>query len=169
RTGRRADGTCVSALPGTRLCAAAITLGALAAQDPAATAEWRAPDGSRFLLVPDRSAAATPVVHWVVAVPTPLDDDPPAALGLSRAAVRASLAGTWRYGSADPDREAAALDALATLRARLHEAGDAASAELRAELDAARQAAAALADPTAWRRTLTRAPAADPQLHELEG
>src|SRR5690606_24989870 len=46
---------------------------------------------------------------------------------------------------------------------------DAASAELRAELDAARQAAAALADPTAWRRTLTRAPAADPQLHELEG
>lgn len=133
--------------------------------------QWTAPDGSRFVLAPD-STGGSPIVHWVVVVPTSLDEDPLGALGLSRAVVRASLNGTWAHGSKAPDEERAALLELDAAEAEAWAArglGADLPSSVRARLDAARRRAQELGDPRAWRSTVTRAPASEPHLHEVPG
>jgi len=119
---------------------------------------FTAPDGSRFVLVPD---AAAPAVQWALATPADTADEPPGLEGLAVAVVRASLGGTWTTGSADPARERAALEALDRASAELLATPlDAAVRQRFADCDAAvRQ----LGDPAAYQRVLATLPA-----HRLE-
>jgi hypothetical protein len=153
------------------LCAA--PSGAPRAQGPAAVAEaWQAPDGSRFVLAPLPGEARAPVVHWVIAVPASLDEDPIGALGLSRAVIRASLNGTWTQGSRDATAEARAIedyDALVSeawpLLGRTAPWPDG----LAARLGAAHDRTVELGDPQRWRRAIADAPATGPEVREVQG
>lgn len=154
--------------PKTLLPAAAALLAlALPAQEPAAEA-WTAPDGSRFLFAPDSRESAPPVVHWVVVVPASLDEDPPGALGLSRAVLRASIHGTWTHGSRDPGAEERALVELDAAIAADWDVGTS-TAGPSARLRAARERARELGDRGAWIRAVATAPATEPTLHEVPG
>ncbi len=137
----------------------ATTLSAQAAVD------FRAPDGSRFLLMPDQGP---PIVHWAVATPIGPDIDPPNAPLLAAAAGRASLQGTWLLGSLDAAKEPSALDAFDATTTELQYAPVSFPGidELKRRHEQLRQAAAALSDPSAFRRTLAAAPSRGLQLRE---
>ncbi|MGE3172265.1 MAG: hypothetical protein AB7O97_06525 [Planctomycetota bacterium] len=173
RTGHRLETTARGAL------AAALTLAVLAGQgepaapadgaaSAAAAADFRTPDGSRVLLLPDGGA---PLVHWAVATPCGAAIDPLTSPGLAAACAEASLRGTWRTGSFDTDRERAArtaLDAAATDLQVAPRSGGAVPAELQAAVDRLRAEAAALCDPLAFRRVLLAAPTTDLELQQSE-
>jgi len=134
--------------------AALLCAGAGLAQTRAEPTAFTAPDGSRFVLVPD---AAAPVVQWAVATPADTADEPPGLEGLAVAVARASLGGTWTTGSADPRRERTALEALDRAYAELMAAPqDAAVQQRLTDCDAA---ARQLGDPAAYRRVLATLPA----------
>lgn len=143
--------------------AAALTLAAVGAAQAEATA-FTAPDGTRFLLCPDPTAAA---VHWAVASPIDLAQDPPGHEGLALAVARASLYGTWRIGSHDAAREKEALLWLeeACLRMLRDPRDQVASEDVRRWDDAARE----LADRRAWLRAVAAAPAWRPELTAVGG
>jgi hypothetical protein len=143
--------------------AVALTLAAAAAAQADAT-PFTAPDGSRFLLCPDPTAAA---VHWAVASPIDLAQDPPGHEGLAGTVARASLHGTWRIGSHDAAREKEALLWLEEAWLRmLRDPRDAVAADdVKRWDDAARE----LADRRAWLRALAAAPAWQPELTAVGG
>lgn len=121
---------------------------------------FTAPDGSRFVFVPD---PAMPVVHWVVATPA---EDPERFPGLALATMRASLGGTWATGSLDPQKERAALEAHdAAHRDWLAAPADVARVET---LQRTQQAAAALCDPFSFRRVLAGIPVHRPEVEERQ-
>lgn len=114
----------------------------LAAQ--AQPVSFRTGDGSRFHLI----ATGGPLVHWAMATPAGAQEDPPGLEGLSLACARAAMYGTWHTGSRDAAAERTALD-------QADQGSDAATATARA-----------LADPRAWLRVLTGAPAMDLALED---
>lgn len=124
--------------------------------------DFRTPDGSRCVLVVD---TAIPHVHWVVATWADAAEDPVGSEGLAFATVVASLHGTWRTGSLDPDRERAALDALD--QALADPAGDSSPAAAAVLRDRRREAEA-LADLSMFPRVLAAAPAFRPEVIDLE-
>ena len=126
------------------------------AQDPAGgPVTWTTPDGARFVLVPD---PRSPLVHWATAS---LVQDPPRFAGLSLAAARAALAGTWSSGGRDGAREAQVLDELdGVYRAWL---GDR-DAERTAEVARLTTLAQQLGDPAAHARVLATVPMHQPEL-----
>ncbi|MBL9075935.1 MAG: insulinase family protein [Planctomycetes bacterium] len=135
---------------------------ALATVLPAQTAAtgpvaFTAPDGSRFLLLAD---ASMPLVHWAIAT---VAQDPPGFAGLSLAVARTALAGTWRSGSRDPEREPAALDRLDTCFQAWY--GDRSEANMAALAEAA-TAANGLADPAAHDRVLATVPMHRPEVQD---
>lgn len=161
------------------LAAACVAAAAtLFAQDPPKPAppvreqpflDWRAPDGSRFVLIPDRAGYRAPVVHWVTLVPTDPADEPSGAEGLARAIVRASLDGSGGSGSLDSARESEALDRLDDLERRILAARRRGEQPPETELRTTRAATAALGVPDAWRRSLARSGATDVELREIDG
>lgn len=129
-----------------------------------ATVDFRAKDGSRFVLAPTPGA---PIVHWAIATPIGVAVDPADAPGLAEAAALASMRGTWNFGSLDVARERQALTELDAIEAELRGAPKAASAELdakRARANELRTLATSLCDAAAFRRVLAAAPAAGVQL-----
>jgi Peptidase M16 inactive domain len=147
---------------------AALIATAASAQAPQASADFHTRDGSRFLLLP---TGGPPIVHWVIATPAGVREDPPGADDLAAACAQASLAGTWRLGSKDPKAEQLAL---ADLTAHLQKAAatkapgpdatpeaEAAYRQFEQQCDRARAAAAQLADPQLFLRVLAAAPAQD--------
>jgi predicted Zn-dependent peptidase len=126
--------------------------------------EFRAKDGTRFLLLPQPGA---PIVHWCVASPIGPRVDPIDLPGLAEATVRASMRGTWAVGSIDAARERPVLAELDALEAELRspaiqavavrDAKEARAAELRAQ-------AAQLSDLLAFRRVLAATPASSVQV-----
>ncbi len=153
----------------TTAFACVLTTWALTAQQPTATPrEVRAPDGSRFLLLP---RDGPPIVHWVVASPGGTAEDPAGLEGLSAALVRASLAGTSIASSLDADAERKALSLLefAERGFDLAAARNLSLPESAAtQLADARAKAAALFDPTHWRARLRAVPALGPALYETD-
>ena len=130
--------------------------------------ELRTPDGSRFILVP---TSGPRVVHWVMATPAGVVEDPPGLEGLSFAVARAALAGTGVSGSRRSEREVRLLawlnqheEAIARARA----AGMPLPANALVELEKVRLEAASLADSLAWQRALREVPALGPDLTETD-
>lgn len=141
------------------LLAAWVGAAALAQQAPAPI-DFRTPDGSRFVLLPDDSG----LVHWAIATPAGPREDVPGQEGLAEACVQASLLGTWAIGSRDPQAERMALTALdeaATALAVAPRVEGRPPAELQQRHDAAEAAAAASSDIDAFARVLATAPAAE--------
>ncbi len=68
--------------------------------------DFRTPDGSRFVLVP---TGGPPVIHWVMATPAGVMEDPPGLDGLSFAVARSSMAGTSSTSSLDWQAESRIL------------------------------------------------------------
>jgi len=131
------------------------TVAFVAAQGPTA---FTAPDGSRFVLLPD---PAMPLVHWAIVTPT---DDPPGCQGLSLATMRASLDGTWLTGSLDAARERRSLDAFDDAwRDWMANVGD---AERSARVVTGKQELDQLADRAAFRRVLAALPVHRPEVIE---
>ncbi|MEM7199597.1 MAG: hypothetical protein AAF628_04985 [Planctomycetota bacterium] len=128
---------------------------------------FRAPDGSYFILVSARGAG---LVDWVVVTPAGPVVDPPGLPGLTQALAEAALAGTGRDVSRDLTRELEALARLGQLEvaySQMRAAKATIPAEVEAEVEAVRQATAALSDPLAWQRAVRAAPAMGPNLHHL--
>lgn len=146
----------------TAAATALLLTGAAAGQ--ASTVAFTAPDGSRFLLVADPSAA---LVHWAVASPIDAAYDPAGHEGLAWTVARASLLGTWRIGSHDVAREQQALLWLdeAWLR-MLRDPRDAVAAEDVKRWD---EQARELCDKRAWLRALAAAPAWQPRIDAQDG
>lgn len=114
---------------------------------------FRTPDGSRFVLLADRTI---PLVHWAIASWADGADDPPGLEGLALVTMRASLNGTWTTGSRDPAAEARALDALdEAWQAQQAAPRDPDRAALVYTRD---QEAAQLGDPNTFLRALAAAP-----------
>jgi hypothetical protein len=112
------------------------------------------PDGSRFLLLP---TPAFPHVTWTVATLADPWLEPAGLEGLTAAIAEASLAGTWRTGSADGPRERQALlDQEDAVRALFANPADPAARE-RAQNGA--QLLRSLARPEAFRAMLADLPA----------
>lgn len=148
-------------MPCRRVALLALIAASAAAQAPVTVTT---PDGSRFWLL---SSDGPPVVHWAVASLCGPLVDPANAPGLAQACMQSSLRGTWRVGSLDEAREAAALAALDRAE------GDLAIAprvdnkppkELADRVAALRESAEALCDIQAFRRVLLSAPASDVQV-----
>lgn len=137
-------------------CGLAIATATASAQS---AVDFRTPDGTRIVLLPDRGA---PTLTWAVATPTGPQVDPAGLPGLAAATVHASMRGTFRTGSLDSGAERAARkeldDALAALAA-LPPGQERAEANER--VVAARERAAKLCDAHAFRRVLAAAPASD--------
>lgn len=146
--------------PARRAVLISCALAAAAATAPAQAAlDFRTPDGTRFVLLPDQGA---PTLTWAVATPVGPQVDPAGLPGLAAATVHASMRGTFRTGSLDANGERAALkqldDALAAFAASAPgEAQDRAAMRVAA----ARTALARLSDPHAFRRVLAAAPTND--------
>lgn len=130
---------------------------------------WTAPDGSRFVLVPDTAWFGPPVVHWVTLVPTDPADEPVGAEGLARAIVRASLDGSAGTGSLDGIHESEALERLDQIERKVIAALQRGEQPPETELRTTRAATAALGVQDAWRRSLARAGVNDLELRELDG
>tara|TARA_R110002072_G_scaffold269796_3_gene429152 strand:- start:13930 stop:15477 length:1548 start_codon:yes stop_codon:yes gene_type:complete len=117
------------------------------------------PDGSRFHLIVDPTIAH---VHWAIASWADGRDDPPGLPGLTMAAANASLSGTWKTGSSDPEAERAALMKLdEAWQQQLAKPGD---AEAAAEVVRRDKEAAALGDRRIFRRVLAAAPTFQPEI-----
>lgn len=156
------------------LCRSLCLVAALTA--PAATAQiretlsledFRTPDGSYFILVP---TGGPPVVHWVMATPAGVLEEPPGMEGLSFAVARSAMVGTSSTSSLDWEAESLVLsqqDRLEQELDRLLALATEVPDTLRQELEEQRTQAAALTDPIAWERRLRRAPALGAQLTEL--
>lgn len=149
----------------------ALAFGAAHAQEPAVAAtSFAAPDGSRFVLVPDSLPSdRPPLVHWVVVTPAGFSVDPAGYDGLSFAVARAAMNGTMRHGSRDAEAESRALDALDTLERRAASLlldGQEPPADLAKALAEARATAALSSDPLAWQREMRGVPALDVELSE---
>ncbi len=146
-----------------RLAAVAPLLAALLATLPlsaqAAPLRFEAPDGTPFVLIAD---ASVPQVHWAIASPLDVADEPPGFEGLAWTTLRMSLFGTWTFGSLDVAKE---RDALAQLDAAwqqlLREPGDPKGLDTLRQRD---ERATALADLTAFPRVLATAPAYQPEV-----
>ena len=127
-----------------------------AATVPQAAVQFRAPDGTRFVLLPDPSAS---LVHWAVASPIDTADDPAGLEGLGAVTALASLGGTWRTGSLDAGRERQALaaqdEALQALRSDSRDAG------ALQRLAASQATLQEVGDPMAFRRVLATLPTHD--------
>ncbi len=116
--------------------------------------DFRTPDGSRFVLVPDPGLRH---VVWAVATPADPAEDAPGLEWLGAVTAAASLGGTWSTGSLDADRERQALEALDAAWSRVLESrGSAAALEA---LRASEQAARELGDATVFPRVLASLPA----------
>lgn len=114
---------------------------------------FTAPDGSRFVLVPD---AAVPHVQWAIATWADGGDDPPGCEGLARATMRAAAHGPWSIGSRDVAAERACLDEQDLAWQRLlADPRDAAAAQQLRDLEKRSQE---LFDPTVFPRMLAAAP-----------
>lgn len=145
---------------------AAWTAAGAAAQDEPKVRALRTPDGCRVLLLP---TGGPPVVHWVVATPAGVAEDPAGLEGLSHAVARAALAGTRRLGSLDPVREfelARRLEQLELRAGRLERAGRPLPADLRAALADVRRRLSRVVDPMAFERALCEAPGLRVVRHE---
>lgn len=118
--------------------------------------QFRTPDGSRFLLLPDPNSSQ---VYWAVASPIDTADDPPGLEGLGAATALASLGGTWLTGSLDVGRERQALttqdEALQALRSNGQDAG------ALQRLAASQATLVEISDPMAFRRVLATLPTHD--------
>lgn len=131
---------------------------AQAANARAPVVMFTAPDGSRFVLVPD----VVPAVHWAVATFVDANDEPRGLEGLAYTTARASLGGTWRTGSADVEKERQALASLdEAWQTFLQQPGDPAAA---ANLVESTGIAAGLGDTAAFRRVLAAMPAHRPEV-----
>lgn len=153
----------------TRAGVGVLLAASLTAQEAAfsgAFAELRTPDGSRFLLVP---TGGPPVVHWMVATPAGVLEDPPELAGLSFAVARASLLGTTFSSSRDAQEEERVLAEQDRLEQELDRrmASRENPTDLLAELTRVRAQALNLSDPASWERQLRRAPALGTELREL--
>lgn len=156
---RRPDGRRFAALAALLACA-----GVLPAQQPAAPTTFAAPDGTRFVLVPDPDAAQ---VQWAIATPADPVDEPPGLEGLAAVVVQASLSGTWRTGSVDAARERAALAALEKAWQDLFaKPGDPQGMQRVQECE---RAARDLADTAAFERALAELPAHRPEVVAEDG
>lgn len=125
---------------------------------------FRAPDGSRFVLVPRPNIGH---VHWAVATPADASVDPPGLRGLVHAVQRASLGGTWQIGSRDGDRERATLAELSRTQDELLD--NPGNAELAQRLQQLEATLTALGDDQVFARVLAAAPAHDPQIDVRDG
>lgn len=147
-----------------------LTAGVLAAQAaPPPPVDFRAPDGSRFVLLPCDGPAT---VDWVVATPDRSSDEPAGSQSLVFASAMASMRGTWRTGSLDAvaePRVLAALDAALSAHTAALGLGKAQRAATAEQLQRARAAAAALCDPLAFRRVLAGAPAVEASIGTASG
>lgn len=125
--------------------------GGVAAQQAATS--FTAPDGSRFVLVPD---SAVPHVQWAIATWADGGDDPPGLEGLARATMRAAAHGPWSIGSRDVAAERACLEEQDLAWQRLlADPRDASAAQRVRELD---QRSQELFDATVFPRMLAAAP-----------
>ncbi|MEE9126528.1 MAG: hypothetical protein V3U11_05260, partial [Planctomycetota bacterium] len=124
----------------------------------------RAPDGSRFVLVP---TGGPPVVHWVSLLPAGVKQDPPGLEGISTALARASLSGTSTLGSENPLKEEQAIARARSLARQL--ANDTKNPALRALFAQAQAEVRRLARPLAWEKALRRAPASGSRLLSVPG
>lgn len=130
-------------------------------QKPAATApqtsvQFRTPDGTRFVLLPEPSSS---LVYWAIASPIETGDDPPGLEGLAAATALASLGGTWLTGTLDAAREQQALAAQDEALHALRSDGQDAGALQR--LAASQTTLQELSDPMAFRRVLATLPTHD--------
>lgn len=144
---------------GSRIALAAALGVASAAQDPAAVVQFRAPDGSRILLLPVEGA---PIVHWTTFAPAGATEDPAGGIGLAVAVARASLWGAVPTPQVDAAR--AAWRSYEQLDAQLQQAGTEAPEELFERWRNALEQALTTADPFAWQQELRSAPAIGPEL-----
>lgn len=124
-----------------------------------AAADFRTPDGSRFVLVAD---PAMRHVEWAIATPADPAEDAPGLEGLAAAVATASLGGTWRTGSIDAARERAALDRVDAAWGQIFATKG--SAPAQAELVAAQTEAEALGDVNVYRRVLAALPVDRPEV-----
>lgn len=137
-----------------------------AAQTGVEVRALRTPDGCRVLLLP---TGGPPVVHWVVATPAGVTEDPAGLEGLAHAVARAALAGTRRLGTLDPVREAELarrLEQLELRAGRLERAGRSLPADLQAALAGVRRRLRRVVDPMAFERALCEAPGLRVVRHE---
>ncbi len=158
-------GTCLAGLTAQdpAVSAPAGSLASSATSSRAAPVAFTAPDGSRFLLVPD---ASVPHVHWAVATFVDATDEPPGLEGLAYTVARASSGGTWHTGSVDALRERQALaDLDLALQEALQKPGDAAAKALVVKCT---EAATALGDTTAFPRVLAALPVHRPEVVERQ-
>jgi len=148
----------LAGLLGTSIAEARAQAQAAGANARAAVVAFTAPDGSRFVLVPDAVAA----VHWAVATFVDANDEPRGLEGLAYTTTRASLGGTWRTGSTDVEKEQQALASLdEAWQNALQRPGDAASA---ARVIESTEIANGLGDTAAFRRVLAAMPAHRPEV-----
>lgn len=141
---------------------AAAAAQATATKGPVTT--FASPDGTRFVLVADPSMR---LVEWAVVTPADPADEPPGLEGLAAVVAKASLGGTWRTGSIDPERERQALDALD--RAYHELLAQPRSPELQKRVGECEAAAAALGDPAVFPRVLAALPAHRPEIASGDG
>jgi hypothetical protein len=131
-----------------------------AAANTRAVVAFTAPDGSRFVLVPDFA----PTVQWAVATLADANDEPRGLEGLAYTTARASLGGTWQTGSVDVEKERQALANLdQAWQDALQKPSDAAAAALVIQ---STEIAAGLGDTAAFRRVLAAMPAHRPEVIE---
>jgi len=128
---------------------------------PPKIADFRTPDGSRFVLVPDESLRQ---VHWAIASWVDGRDDPRGLEGLALATVRTSLGGTWQIGGSDPDGERQAARELDEARRALRKQRD--DAKLQQQVLVAELALATFGDLRTFRRVLAATPAHRPEVLE---
>ena len=126
------------------------------------TSDFTTPDGSRFLLILDPSVSH---VHWAIASWADGSEDPPGLSGLTMAAARASLNGTWNESS-DANAERQLLQALDA--AWLQQLLTPADPKVRAEVVRLDQAAEKLGGGRTFQRLLAAAPALQPEVINRE-
>lgn len=117
------------------------------------------PDGSHFVLIQDPNL---PHIHWAIASWADGRDDPRGLPGLSLAAAKASLGGTWASGSLNPQAERAALAKLdQAWQKDVAKPGD---AKVGAEITRLEKVAAEFGDQRLFGRALAVAPAFRPEV-----
>lgn len=131
--------------------------------------DFRAMDGTRFLLL---SQGGAPMVHWAIAVPIGPRVDPPGQAGITEAVFRSSIRGGFGIGSLDAAKERKAIEELDALETELHGPVGKSPDESKVKAvraDELRASIASLSDRAAFRRVLAGAPATNITLRASGG